>query len=70
MQVDDESPFLREVALWGVRNLCEGNFSIQQKIEELQIVGTVDTPELQKAGVAIQHDPASGKINIIDRIHE
>lgn len=69
-QVDDESPFLREVALWGVRNLCEGNFSIQQKIEELQIVGTVDTPELQKAGVAIQHDPASGKINIIDRIHE
>ncbi len=68
--MDDESPFLREVALWGVRNLCEGNPSIQKRIEELQVVGTVDTPELQSAGVAIEHDPASGKIRMIDRINE
>lgn len=64
VQVDDESPFLREVALWAVRNLCEGNLSIQKQIEELQVVDVVETPEMQAAGVALQHDPTTGKMNI------
>lgn len=62
--MDDESPLLREVALWAVRNLCEGNLSIQRQIEELQVVDVVETPETQAAGVALQHDPATGKMTI------
>ena len=65
-QVDDESPFLREAALWGIRNLCEGNTSIQKQIDELQVIGTVDSPELQQAGVQVQLDPATGKLKLID----
>ena len=63
-QVDDESPLLREVALWAVRNLCEGNLGIQRQIEELQVVDVVETPEMEAAGVALQHDPTTGKVSI------
>ena len=66
MQVDNESPLLREVALWAVRNLCEGNLGIQKQIGELQVVDVVDTPEMQAAGVALQHDPATGKVSILN----
>lgn len=69
-QVDEESPLLREAALWAVRNLCEGNLSIQKQIEELQVVDTVETPELQQAGLQLQHDSATGKIKLIDAINE
>ena len=70
LQVDDESPFLREVALWGVRNLCEGNLSIQHQIEQLQVLETVQSPEMQAAGIRLQHDPGTGKMNIVDGINQ
>ncbi len=64
MQVDDESPFLREVALWAVRNLCEGNLSIQRQIEQLQVVDVVETPEMQAAGVSLEHNPQTGRVSL------
>lgn len=68
LQVDDESPFLRESALWCIRNLCEGNPSIQQEIEDLQMVDVVDSPELQAAGIKLEHDPSTGKLKTLDRL--
>ncbi len=70
LQVDEDSPLLREAALWAVRNLCEGNLSIQKQIEELQVVDTVQTPELERAGLQLQHDPGTGKINLIDALSD
>lgn len=63
MQAVEDNPFLREVALWAVRNLCEGNLEIQKRIEELQVIEVAETPEMRAAGVSVEHDPATGKIN-------
>ena len=65
MQVDDESPFVREWALWGIRNLCEASPSIRERISDLQVVNTVESPELQAAGLHLQHDSGTGKINLL-----
>lgn len=69
-QVSETNPFLREAALWAVRNLCKGNLEVQKRIEELQVVDTVQSPELRAAGLQVQHDSATGKLNLIGSINE
>ena len=65
--MDDHSPFLREAGLWCIRNLCEGNFSIQKQIDDLKVVDVAQTPELQRAGLQIHHEAGSGKIQLVKR---
>ncbi len=63
-QVDAESPLLREWALWGVRNLCEGNEAAQRAIADLQACTAVDSAELQKLGLRVELDKDTGKLKV------
>jgi len=66
-QVEDSSPMLREWGLWAIRNLTEGNNAAQQRIRELEVCQTVDTPELQAMGKQLEYDRASGKMKLVER---
>ena len=66
-QVDEDSPLAREWALWGVRNLCEGNAAVQQDLAQLKATSVVDSRELEQAGLRLQIDHATGKVKAVDR---
>lgn len=66
-QWDEENPFVREYALWAVRNLCEGNEEIQSSISSLRASGTVHSPELQAKGLQIKLDDVTGKPKLVTR---
>ena len=65
MQWDDENPLVREYGLWAVRNLCEGNESIQESISSLRAHSTVDSPDLQKIGMKLELDGQTGKPKMV-----
>ncbi len=56
MQIDSESPLVREWGLWAIRNLCEGNMDIQQHIEALQLQGAAPHPDLDRLGFQVEMD--------------
>ncbi|KAK8613295.1 hypothetical protein V6N13_101061 [Hibiscus sabdariffa] len=51
---DDDNPYLREWGIWSVRNLLEGNAENQQAVADLQLQGTVDTPELTELRLKVE----------------
>lgn len=65
VQVDDISPMVREWALWGIRNLCEGNEAVQQAIVDLQPLSPVLSPDLHSMGITVEMDAANGKVSIV-----
>ncbi|KAL3153844.1 hypothetical protein ABBQ32_013419 [Trebouxia sp. C0010 RCD-2024] len=65
-QWDDENPLVREYGLWAVRNLCEGNESIQESISGLRACSTVDSPDLQQIGMQLELDGQTGKPTMVD----
>ena len=67
MQWDDENPLVREYGLWAVRNLCEGNDSIQESISGLRACSTVDSPDLQQIGMKLELDGQTGKPKMVAR---
>lgn len=58
---------VREWAMWGLRNLCEGNEAVQQAILDLQPVAAVQTPEMAQMGLAVQLDSKSGKFQVVKK---
>ncbi|KAL3140251.1 hypothetical protein ABBQ38_004522 [Trebouxia sp. C0009 RCD-2024] len=66
-QWDDENPLVREYGLWAVRNLCEGNESIQESISGLRPCSTVDSPDLQQIGMQLELDGQTGKPTMVAR---
>ena len=56
---------MREWALWGVRNMCEGNAAAQAAIAELQPQAPVTSPELQELNMRVELDQASGKFSVV-----
>mmetsp|Transcript_53119 Transcript_53119/g.168630 ORF Transcript_53119/g.168630 Transcript_53119/m.168630 type:complete len:224 (+) Transcript_53119:2031-2702(+) len=64
-QLDEDSPFVREWALWGVRNMCEGNDAIQQSIRDLQVVGAKQNEDLAAAGLRVEMDDISKQPRIV-----
>ncbi|PSC67748.1 ataxin-10 [Micractinium conductrix] len=66
-QVDGESPLAREWALWGVRNLCEGNPAAQEAIRQLKLCTTVESEEAQRLGVKLDLDESTGKLRVTKR---
>ncbi|KAL3722072.1 hypothetical protein ACJRO7_034429 [Eucalyptus globulus] len=48
--------FLREGCIWTIRNLFEGNIGNQQAIAELELWGTVNTPDIAKLGLRVELD--------------
>ncbi len=66
-QLDETAPVAREWALWAVRNMCEGNPAIQQQIAGLEVQSTAVSPELQKMGMEVQLDKATGKLRLVQK---
>lgn len=64
VQVDDHSPWVREWALWGIRNLCEGSHAARAAIRELQPQAPVSSPELQQLGMRVVLDRATGRFSL------
>ncbi|GFR50142.1 hypothetical protein Agub_g12294, partial [Astrephomene gubernaculifera] len=62
--LDDRSPLAREWALWGLRNMCEGSEEVQKRIAGLELQTAVETPELQKLGLRLELDKATGKMKV------
>ena len=56
---------VREWAMWGLRNLCEGNDSVQQAILDLQPVAPVQDPQLRQMGLQVELNPATGKLSVV-----
>ena len=68
LQVDEQSPLVREWAVLAVCNLCEGNSRVQADIAELQAVSALDADELRQAGLHASISPASGKVQVEQRL--
>ncbi|ORY41091.1 hypothetical protein BCR33DRAFT_353027 [Rhizoclosmatium globosum] len=47
--IDDAQPFVKEYAVFAIRNLCEGNLENQKLIESMEVIGL---PEGQNEGLA------------------
>ncbi|KAM6584916.1 hypothetical protein CsatB_011918 [Cannabis sativa] len=63
---DEDNPFLREWGIWSVRNLLEGNAENQRAVAELELQGSVDTPEISSLGLKVEVDPSSGRAKLVN----
>ena len=59
--MDNESPLVCEWALWAVRNLCEGDEGAREAISQLEVRSVVQDAALQRAGLSVQLDEATGR---------
>ncbi|OMO89447.1 Armadillo-like helical [Corchorus olitorius] len=63
---DDENPYLREWGIWCVRNLLEGNAENQEAVADLELQGSVDTPELARLGLRVEVDQNTGRAKLVN----
>ena len=59
---EDGDDYLREWALWGVRNLCAGSDDARYEIEGLQPQVATDAHALAAAGLNVQVDENTGRV--------
>ncbi|XP_020572183.1 LOW QUALITY PROTEIN: ataxin-10 [Phalaenopsis equestris] len=64
--LDDENPFLREWGLLTARNLLEGNFENQQYVAELQLLDSVNTPEISGLGLKVEVDKSTNRAKLVN----
>ncbi|CAN6463153.1 unnamed protein product [Victoria cruziana] len=64
--VDEDNPFLREWGIWTVRNLLEGNADNQREVAELEIQGSVDTPEISDLGLQVKVDSETRRARLVN----
>jgi ataxin-10 len=62
--LDESAPMAREWALWGIRNACEGNKTMQEYLGQFQAVDAVHSPELDKMGVQLELDQMTHKLTL------
>lgn len=67
-QIDDDSPLVREHALWGIRNVC-GNSAAQDLIGDLQVLGPAQDEALTRAGFQIRLDSATNRPRMVRDKH-
>ncbi|EXB51226.1 hypothetical protein L484_019219 [Morus notabilis] len=63
---DEDNPFLREWGIWSVRNLLEGNEENQRVVAELELQGSVNTPEIFELGLRVEVDPNSRSAKLVN----
>lgn len=63
---DEDNPFLREWGIWSVRNLLEDNAENQRVVAELELQGSVDTPEISGLGLRVEVDPNSRHAKLVN----
>lgn len=61
---EDGDEYLREYALWAVRNVCAGSESARLEIEAMQPRAAADAHELAAAGLRVAVDPVTGRVKI------
>lgn len=64
--LDEDNPYLREWGLWTARNLLLHNEENQQLAGELEYQGSVDVPELLKAGLRVELDPQTRQPKLVN----
>lgn len=64
--IDEDNPFLREWGIWSVRNLLEGNEENQRVVAELELQGSVDTPEISGLGLKVEVDPNTRRAKLVN----
>ncbi|KAF8022993.1 hypothetical protein BT93_F0490 [Corymbia citriodora subsp. variegata] len=63
---DEDNPFLREWGIWTVRNLFEGNTENQRAVAELELQGTVNTPEIAELGLRVELDQKTRRPKLVN----
>lgn len=63
---DTNNPFLREWALWAIRNLLEGNSANQSELADLEIRSVVPDSRLQDAGMTVEINPETGRPRLVN----
>jgi hypothetical protein len=63
--LDASAPLAREWALWGVRNACEASERARAYVASLEASGVVSSPELARAGLAVELDRRTGKARVV-----
>ena len=61
---EDGDEYLREYALWAVRNVCAGSEEARREIEALQPRAAADAHELAAAGLNVSVDPETGRVRV------
>jgi ataxin-10 len=61
---EDGDDYLREWALWGVRNLCAGSDAARREIEQMQPQAAADSQQLTAMGLNVEVDPETGKVRV------
>ena len=61
---EDGDEYLREYALWAVRNVCAGSDAARGEIEAMQPRAAADAHELAAAGLRVAVDPVTGRVKI------
>lgn len=66
--IDRDNPFLylKEWAIWAVRNLLEGNAENQRLVAELELQGSVDVPEISGLGLRVEIDQKTRKAKLVN----
>ncbi|KAM1606777.1 hypothetical protein ACFX1Z_027439 [Malus domestica] len=64
--LDDDNPYLREWAIWCVRNLFEGNEENERVVAELEIQRAVDTPEIAQFGLRVEVNPETRRPKLVN----
>ncbi len=65
--IDDNNPLLREWTIFAIRNLCENNLEVQEKINSLRAQGVVNAPLIEKAGMKVDFDQSTGKTSVVPK---
>ena len=61
---EDGDDYLREWALWGVRNLCAGSDVARGEIERMQPQAAADSQQLAAMGLNVEVDPGTGRVRV------
>ncbi|CAA6669565.1 unnamed protein product [Spirodela intermedia] len=64
--VDEENPYLREWGMLAVSYLLEGNAENQRLVAELELQGSVDTPEVAELGLRVDLDKKTGRVKLVN----
>lgn len=63
-RLDDKNPFLREWAVFALRNLLQGHAANQKIVEDLKVQAVANPDELSAAGIDANVDPLTGKVRV------
>ncbi|KAL8034664.1 hypothetical protein ABFX02_12G043600 [Erythranthe guttata] len=63
---DEDNPFFREWGIWSMRNILEGNVKNRELVVDLEVQGSVDTPEIAGAGLRVEIDPVTRRPKLVN----